>query len=81
MKLKDEQGNEFEFREQGGTTIARFGYLCPSNPMPKLEVGDWYQLSNGSLFKYEADAGDIELLRTRVIQEIRKANGTVWKKD
>lgn len=90
MKLKDEKGNEFEFTNGLGILRASlvdiktptYGYLIPINPIPELEVGDWYLLSNGRLFEYEADAGDIdiELLRTRVIQEIRKANGTVWKK-
>ena len=79
MKLEDEQGNEFEFREQWGTSIGRFGYLCPWNPLPELEEGDWY-LSNGCLFRWLNDYIDIRDRTNWEITEIRKANGTVWKR-
>ena len=80
MKLKDEKGNEFEFRGKGGTTIARFGYLCPSNPMPALEKGDWYLTNQGCALSWLDDHVDIKNRNNGHIIEIRKADGTVWRK-
>lgn len=81
MKLKDEQGNEWEFSVEVGNWERKYGTLIKlePNPMPDLEDGDWYMIK----YPYQ----DFHIMRKGNIYqsdniiEIRKSNGTVWRRD
>lgn len=89
MKLKDEQGNEYEFKNelelrQAGVTTYMLGvingYLAPINPMPELEVGDWFQSNSMGINVWINSPMGIAELELGRITEIRKANGVTWRK-
>lgn len=75
MKLKDEQGNEYLFALQIINGGVDYGCLYPvkNNPMPELEVGDWYQVTSGNIFEWCQDASDLEFFRRNDIQQVRKS--------
>lgn len=84
MKLKDERGSEWEFDVQIGNCDRKYGILIKkeSNPMPDLEEGDWYLVQDGIYaFLWKGDERDKRCGRVSAITEIRKSNGTVWKRD
>ena len=84
MKLKDEQGNEWDFfLLQDGDEQGVLGYLSKKkpNPMPELEKGDWCMSTlQGMNVWIDSPMGREEREAGRII-EIRKANGTVWRMD
>lgn len=87
MKLRDEKGNEWEFDVQVGNCDRKYGILIKkeSNPMPELEVGDWYILGSPSEgyrpLRWRGDCFDREWESLGRIVEIRKKDGTVWRRD
>ena len=54
--------------------------LPDPNPMPKLEVGAWYEYQDGWIHKWRDDSLDRKAAMNNYISEIRKADGTVWRR-
>lgn len=83
MKLKDEQGNQWDFSlVQHKDEQAVVGYLSKvkPNPMPEPEEGDWYHVDSKNVVVWRNDTIDCLNRTNGIITEIRKADGTVWRR-
>lgn len=79
--LVDEKtGQRYEWKVAVGNYFIEYGSLTEVkeiNPMPELEIGDWYKTEMEFLCVWRNDSQYVE---KGLILEIRKANGTVWRK-
>lgn len=94
MKIEKLSDGEYEniSDNRGGRCprCSKINYYCecetiilrklPDNPMPELEIGDWYRATSGGVLKWAGDQWDQAKRDNGLINEIRKQNGVVWRR-
>jgi len=82
MYLPDGWGFYNAGEVQPGDMLIGFRKLPDPNPMPELEVGDWYtHKCITCICRWDEHRIDKERLNDGGILEIRKPNGQVWKRE